>query len=125
MTYLTGTQLGTQPRAQAVAQMRAQRPLRQMDPSLRRAILKAQHPEWEEEGQVLKAHYQRIGLSRRELAGRAGLSPSTVARFENGEYVQRRNLVSTSLSNALTVYSYERMLAIKRLNPWLFQDIHH
>ena len=86
--------------------------------------LETERPQREKEGKQLKKLYQLIGMTKQELAKNAGICAKTLAKFERGQYIQRRKAIKASLINAIrfklqTVF----MKSAYALNPNAFNGL--
>jgi transcriptional regulator with XRE-family HTH domain len=66
-------------------------------------------------GEIIKRRRQEIGLSRREVARRAGVNDSTIVRIENGDIANPRSDMLQSLATALNL-SYADLFAAAGYN---------
>lgn len=82
-----------------------------------REKLDAEKPQREKEGRLFKEAYQRLGISRNELARRTNMSASTIAKFEQGKFVRSRKIVKRALENAARIFCHEMLInAVRGLN---------
>lgn len=76
------------------------------------------------EGRIFKENYTKIGISRAEVARISGISATTIAKFERGQYIRSWAIVRKSLANAIRLKCHEMLLtAIDSMNPNLLNEM--
>lgn len=81
------------------------------------AFLKKHSAEWEAMGAKIKNIRTQLRISQNRLAREAGICTRTLAKLENGKYIRRFKVVSTSCLNALIkIYQHDRIELITTLN---------
>ena len=73
--------------------------------------------EWEAMGTKIKNIRTQLRISQNRLAREAGICARTLAKLENGKYIRRFKVVSTSCLNALIkIYQHDQIKLITTLN---------
>lgn len=80
-------------------------------------FLKKHSAEWEAMGAKIKNIRTQLRISQNRLAREAGICTRTLAKLENGKYIRRFKVVSTSCLNALIkIYQHDQIELITTLN---------
>ena len=75
-------------------------------------IQEIERAEREERGKEFQKARESAGLSRNAMAQLAGISPSTLKRYELGKNILRPRLVEQALANALEIERLQKVFGV-------------